>query len=124
MSALFVLGDLGAQLSDAQYDSIIDSAQLVDICRSEKEAVEQQQQQHADKSIYSRFMKKMLYDRQLNVGADVIQYFLVRMERSFLSARLIVTEIDRLTLEEKREVTIPVAKAVLNNVNNELGNYK
>ena len=77
-----------------------------------------------DDRLLESIMKKMLYDRQLNVGADVIQYFLVRMERSFLSARLIVTEIDRLTLEEKREVTIPVAKAVLNNVNNELGNYK
>ena len=68
-------------------------------------------------------MKKMFYDRQLKVGDDVIQYFLVRMERSFLSARLIVSEIDQLTLAEKRQVTIPLAKVVLNNVNNKLGNY-
>lgn len=75
-----------------------------------------------DDKLLESIMKKMFYDRQLNVGDDIIQYFLVRMERSFFSARLIVSEIDRLTLAEKRQVTIPVAKVVLNNVNNELRN--
>jgi len=79
--------------------------------------------EHPDDKLLESIMKKMFYDRQLKVGDDVIQYFLVRMERSFLSARLIVSEIDQLTLAEKRQVTIPLAKVVLNNVNNKLGNY-
>ena len=73
-----------------------------------------------DDKLLRSIMKKMFYDRQLNVGESIIDYMLIRMERSFMSAQLIVSEIDRLTLLEKREVTIPVAKIALGNVNKKL----
>jgi chromosomal replication initiation ATPase DnaA len=49
----------------------------------------------------------------LPVSEDVVQVLLARLERSFLAARMIAREIDRVALAERRHVTIPLAKIIL-----------
>ena len=66
-----------------------------------------------DDAALGAVMRKMFADRQLPVSEDIIQFLLARMERSFLAARTIAHEIDRAALAERRQVTIPLAKAVL-----------
>ncbi len=66
-----------------------------------------------DDAALGAVMRKMFADRQLPVGEDVIQFFLARMERSYLAARTVARELDRLALAERRQVTIPLAKIVL-----------
>jgi chromosomal replication initiation ATPase DnaA len=66
-----------------------------------------------DDMVLSAVMQKMFEDRQMPVGEEVISFLLARMERSFIAARNIADEIDRLALAEQRQVTIPLARRVL-----------
>ena len=66
-----------------------------------------------DDALLSAVLVKLLADRQLTVGAQVIDYVVPRMERSFVAAGNLVERLDRLALAEKREITIPLAKRVL-----------
>jgi chromosomal replication initiation ATPase DnaA len=43
----------------------------------------------------------------------VIRYLVERMERSFLAARQIAAELDRLSLEEKRPISVALARRLL-----------
>ncbi len=56
---------------------------------------------------------KLFADRQLAVKAEVLDYLTARMERSFGAARALVAAIDRAALAQQREITIPLARAVL-----------
>ena len=67
-----------------------------------------------DDSLLSAILVKLIADRQLVVGTQVIDYVVPRMERSFLAAGKLVQGLDRLALAEKREITISLAKRVLN----------
>ena len=67
-----------------------------------------------DDALLAAILVKLLTDRQLIVGAEVIEYVVARMERSFAAAGDLVVGLDRLALAEKREITIPLAKKVLN----------
>ena len=60
-----------------------------------------------------RVLVKLFADRQLVVEPAVIGYIAIRMERSLEAANLIVKEIDRRALAERRPVTRAVAAAVL-----------
>lgn len=64
-------------------------------------------------TLISALLVKLFMDRQLNVTSDVIAYTVSRMERSFLAARQIVSAADELALAEKKGVTIPLMKRVL-----------
>ena len=66
-----------------------------------------------DDAALGAVMRKLFSDRQLPVSEDVVQFLLARMERSFLAARMIAREIDRVALAERRHVTIPLAKIIL-----------
>ncbi len=66
-----------------------------------------------DDTVLGAVMRKMFEDRQLPVGEDIIPFLLARMERSYSAARSIAAEIDRLTLAERRQVTIPLARLAL-----------
>ena len=66
-----------------------------------------------DDALLAAVLVKLLTDRQLRVGAQVIDYVLPRMERSFAAAGDLVENLDRLALAEKREITIHLAKRVL-----------
>jgi len=66
-----------------------------------------------DDSVLSGVMRKIFEDRQLQVSEDVIHFLLIRMERSYSAARSVAAELDRLALAERRHVTIPLARRVL-----------
>lgn len=60
---------------------------------------------------------KQLSDRQLRVGEDVLHYLLLRMDRSFASARHWVERIDRSSLASQRRVTVAWLRGLMDNEN-------
>ncbi len=66
-----------------------------------------------DDPLLSGILVKLFSDRQLIVDADVVDYLVMRMERSIDSARKLVEQIDHLSLAEKRAVTKPLAGQAL-----------
>lgn len=59
---------------------------------------------------------KLFADRQIRVGDDVLTFLLARMERSFDAARRLVAALDAAALDARRNVTVPLAGAVLRRV--------
>jgi len=49
----------------------------------------------------------------VTVAADVIAYLVARIERSFAAARAAVAALDAAALAEKRPITAPFARRVL-----------
>ena len=58
-------------------------------------------------------LAKLFSDRQLACPPNVITYLVRRMERSYSAARVVVERIDRMSLAEKRAITIRLAGRVL-----------
>ncbi len=58
-------------------------------------------------------MRKQFADRQMKVGDDVIDYALPRMERSLAKVRELVEYVDKSTLAEQKNVTIPFIRKLL-----------
>jgi chromosomal replication initiation ATPase DnaA len=56
---------------------------------------------------------KWAAERQLELSPEVINFILARAERSVPALRTLVAKLDRLSLEEKRGVTVPLAKKAL-----------
>lgn len=56
---------------------------------------------------------KLCHDRQLTVTPDVIAYILPRIERSYDAIRNLVKQIDETSLSEKRAVTIPLVRKII-----------
>ncbi len=69
-----------------------------------------------DDGLLAGVMTKLFSDRQLHVEANVVEYLVVRMERSLASAQKLVAEIDNLSLAEKRGVSKPLAATALRNL--------
>ncbi len=66
-----------------------------------------------DDMLIEAVLVKMFADRQLKVSPEVLRYILPRMERSFAAARSLVTVIDASSLEQRRDITIPLVRDVL-----------
>ncbi len=66
-----------------------------------------------DEQLMSIVLAKLFSDRQLAVPADVIEFVVKRIERSFKALRTIATEIDKQSLSQKRPVTVPLAREIL-----------
>lgn len=66
-----------------------------------------------DDRLLAAVLVKQLADRQLEVGADLVDYLVARMERSFAAARALVARLDRLSLAERRRITRPLAARAL-----------
>lgn len=66
-----------------------------------------------DEMLLGAVLVKMFADRQLQISAEVLQYILPRMERSFAAARDLVSKADQLALAEKRAISIPLVRQVL-----------
>lgn len=66
-----------------------------------------------DDELLKQMFTKYFADRQLKVGADVIAFIIARMERSFEALRHIVDALDNQALSERRNITVPFAKKVL-----------
>lgn len=59
-----------------------------------------------DDTVLHAALVKQFSDRQLRVGEDVVHYLLMRMDRSFASAREWVEKIDSASLAAQRKVTV------------------
>ncbi len=66
-----------------------------------------------DETLLLTVMAKQFADRQIAVPPDVLTYAVARIERSFAGVRDFVAGIDRLSMQEKRRITVPLARAVL-----------
>ncbi|WP_025898896.1 HdaA/DnaA family protein [Sneathiella glossodoripedis] len=66
-----------------------------------------------DDSLFAAILLKLFTDRQIAVAPDVIQFLVMRLERSFSSALNAVRLIDSLSLSEKKKITIPLVKRIL-----------
>jgi chromosomal replication initiation ATPase DnaA len=66
-----------------------------------------------DDAVLGAVLLKLFTDRQINVGVDVIQFAVTRMERSFEAAERLVTALDAAALASQRRVTIPLLREVL-----------
>jgi chromosomal replication initiation ATPase DnaA len=63
-----------------------------------------------DDGLLGALLIKLFHDRQVMVSGDVIRYLIGRMERSFVAARRLVDELDRLSLEHGRPITVALAR--------------
>ncbi|WP_321504281.1 DnaA/Hda family protein [Breoghania sp.] len=66
-----------------------------------------------DDDLLRRVLVKLFADRQLFVEAAVIEFLVVRMERSLEAANQIVARLDREALAAQRRITRPMVAAVL-----------
>lgn len=66
-----------------------------------------------DDALLAAVLTKLFEDRQLSPAPDVIDYLLRRIDRSFEAARRVVTALDAAALSERRAITRPLARDVL-----------
>ena len=66
-----------------------------------------------DDALIGAVLVKLFADRQLQVDGEVLGYVLARMERSFAAARTLVAALDRTALAARRKITIPLARGVM-----------
>jgi chromosomal replication initiation ATPase DnaA len=66
-----------------------------------------------DDALMEAVLVKLFADRQVRVGGDVIQFLTARMERSFDAARALVAALDQASLADRRAITVPLARRVL-----------
>ena len=66
-----------------------------------------------DDALMAVVLTKLFSDRQIFVSQEVVQFILPRIERSFLAMRQLTDKIDRKALSEKRAVTIPLVREIL-----------
>jgi chromosomal replication initiation ATPase DnaA len=67
-----------------------------------------------DDQLMAVVLTKLFSDRQIVVGQDVVQYILPRIDRTFVAMRALVDAADRQALAEKRAVTVPLVRDMLN----------
>ncbi len=72
-----------------------------------------------DDALIAAVLVKQFADRQLKIDADVISFMLTRMERSFEAARAMVAAIDALALSQRRNITLPLVRQVLDQTHND-----
>lgn len=66
-----------------------------------------------DDQLMAVVLTKLFSDRQIFVPQDVVQFILPRVERSFSALRHLADLIDRKALAEKRPVTVPLVREML-----------
>jgi len=67
----------------------------------------------ADDALLAGLCVKLLTDRQLAVSPDVVPYVVARIERAPAAVAGLVERLDRLALEEKRQITVPLVRRLL-----------
>ncbi len=66
-----------------------------------------------DDALLSALLAKLFADRQLSPAPHVIEYLVRRMERSFVAAQDIVSDLDRASLAQQRPITRALAAELL-----------
>lgn len=69
-----------------------------------------------DDALLTALIVKQFADRQLGVDQDVLTYMLARMDRSFAGVRDLIKAIDEAALAQKRAITIPLVRRVLEHI--------
>lgn len=69
-----------------------------------------------DDNLLRAILIKWFVDRQLAVSDNVIDYIITRIERSYKFVKILIHELDLLSLEEKRSITIPLVKKALKKI--------
>lgn len=72
-----------------------------------------------DDALLAALLVKQLADRQLHADAGVVPFLVNRIERSFAAARLVVRALDRASLRARRPLTMPLARQVLEELEQE-----
>ena len=67
-----------------------------------------------DDELIMNLLIKLLYDKQIIINnSEIFLYILKRINRTYKSIYLLVEKINKLSLEKKRELTIPLIKELL-----------
>lgn len=66
-----------------------------------------------DDQLMAVVLTKLFSDRQIFVPQEVVQFILPRVERSFVALRQLADLIDRKALAEKRPVTVPLVRELV-----------
>lgn len=66
-----------------------------------------------DDELIAAILAKHLRDRGLKVAPEVVAYLVGRIERSAAAAAVVVAGLDALALAERREITVPLARELL-----------
>lgn len=74
-----------------------------------------------DDQLLAGLLVKLLNDRQLRVPLPVLHYLVARMERSAAAAQELVSRLDETALAERREITVPLARRVLEQLGSRAG---
>ena len=84
--------------------------------KSRLQAAQMVNLEEPDELFLGQVMMKHFSDRQVQVEAKVIQYCMLRMERSLDAARRLAIEMDRLAMIEKKEIGLRIAANALQNL--------
>lgn len=71
-----------------------------------------------DDELIVSILCKLFSDRQIMVDSDVVNYLLTHMERTYETLRLVVEQVDNLSFEKKKKITIPLLKEALADIQN------
>ncbi len=71
-----------------------------------------------DDALLTAMYLKLFADRQVQVAPNVVPWLVSRSERSFAAVQTLVTALDTAALVEKRPITQPLARRVLDNLPN------
>ena len=66
-----------------------------------------------DDKLLHALLHKNFVERQLHAPENVIQYLVAHMERSFAAARDVVVRMDRLSLANRSQITLSLARSVM-----------
>ena len=67
-----------------------------------------------DDELIVNLIYKLLYDKQIIIhNSEIFSYLLKRINRTYKDIYLLVDKIDKLSLEKKRELTVPLIKELI-----------
>jgi chromosomal replication initiation ATPase DnaA len=67
-----------------------------------------------DDELIVNLINKLLYDKQIIINnSEIFSYVLRRINRNYKDIYLLVDKIDKLSLEKKRELTVPLIKELI-----------
>ena len=67
-----------------------------------------------DDELIVNLINKLLYDKQIIINnSEIFSYILKRINRTYKDIYLLIDKIDKLSLEKKRELTVPLIKELI-----------
>ena len=66
-----------------------------------------------DEILVPILFSKLFSDRQLKVNEEIVQFLSSRVERSYAAITATVEQLDQMSLEEKRNITVPFVRHLL-----------